>query len=113
MLLDEMKPVLQERIRVSEETQDNWAYGIDQCWKKELELLSKNPADTLHFIKYEWTDEELSWIAEVFDELAKVITDIKFWREVSKRANQITDAELLASVKVDLEYAEGNLKEEI
>lgn len=51
MLLDEMKPVLQERIRVSEETQDNWAYGIDQCWKKELELLSKNPADTLHFIK--------------------------------------------------------------
>ena len=35
MLLDEMKPVLQERIRVSEETQDNWAYGIDQCWKKE------------------------------------------------------------------------------
>ena len=42
-----------------------------------------------------------------------MITDIKFWREVSKRANQITDAELLASVKVDLEYAEGNLKEEI
>lgn len=113
MLLDEMKPVLQERIRVSEETQDNWAYGIDQCWKKELELLSKNPADTSHFIKYECTDDELSWIAEVFDELAKVITDIKFWREVSKRANQITDAELLASVKVDLEYAEGNLKEEI
>ena len=51
MLLDEMKPVLQERIRVSEETQDNWAYGIDQCWKKELELLSKNPAGAMSRFK--------------------------------------------------------------
>ena len=81
--------------------------------EKGVRASQQKSSNTLHFIKYECTDDELSWIAEVFDELAKVITDIKFWREVSKRANQITDAELLASVKVDLEYAEGNLKEEI
>jgi hypothetical protein len=34
MIKNMIAEVVQERIRICDETQDNWDYGIEQCWKK-------------------------------------------------------------------------------
>ena len=41
MNFKELKAVIAERIRIGDETQDEWDYGIEQCWKKETEILTR------------------------------------------------------------------------
>ena len=71
MIKDKLVRILEERMRISEETQDNWDYGIEQCWEKEIELLSHNVNDTIMFFKNDCTAEEFSWLSEVFEQVAK------------------------------------------
>ena len=56
-------------IKQREETDDEWDYGIEQCWKKEIEILSEDIPSTIDFLKNECTDEEYSWISEVIDDV--------------------------------------------
>ncbi len=71
MNIDKFRKVIQERIRISTDTQDEWAYGIEQCWKQEIEILSEDVDSTIIFLKEECTDDEYSWISEVIDDLAE------------------------------------------
>ena len=66
MIKEKLTEVLKERIRISEETQDNWDYGIEQCQKKEIELLSKDINDTIEYFENNCTATEFSWLSEVF-----------------------------------------------
>ena len=56
-------------IKQREETDDEWDYGIEQCWKKEIEILSEDIPSTIDFLKNECTYEEYSWISEVIDDV--------------------------------------------
>ena len=38
-------------IKQREETDDEWDYGIEQCWKKEIEILSEDIPSTIDFLK--------------------------------------------------------------
>ena len=58
-----------EVIKQREETNDEWDYGIEQCWKKEIVILSEDIPSTIEFIKNECTAEEYSWISEVIDDV--------------------------------------------
>ena len=40
MIKENIADIIKERIRISDETQDNWDYGIEQCWKKYVDILS-------------------------------------------------------------------------
>ena len=74
-------------IKQREETDDEWDYGIEQCWKKEIEILSEDIPSTIDFLKNECTDEEYSWISEVIDERAKHIMKrcLADWKQQSKK----------------------------
>ena len=56
-------------IKQREETDDEWDYGIEQCWKQEIEILSEDISSTIEFLKNECTSDEFSWISEVIDDI--------------------------------------------
>jgi len=58
-----------EVIKQREETDNEWDYGIEQCWKKEIEILSEDITSTIEFLKNECTADEYSWISEVIDDI--------------------------------------------
>ncbi len=67
MIADEIRAVLHQR----RNTHPEWDDGIDQCWKKEVEILTRDLKDTINFFDNECTADDLYWISEVFDELVE------------------------------------------
>lgn len=67
-MIEEIRTAIKQRM----ETDDEWDYGVKQCWEKETELLSHNIDATILFLENDCTDEEFVWLSEVFEEVAKV-----------------------------------------
>lgn len=67
MSIGNIRAALQKRIS----TDDEWEYGVNQCWNEEIEILSRNINDTIAFFENECTADEFSWLSEVFEQVAK------------------------------------------
>ncbi len=105
MIKEELEPVLKERIRIADETQDEWDYGIDKCWEKEVEILTRDMAATINFIENECDDETFCWIGEVFYEVVAKTQSKDFFEAIKRRAAKVVDDEERRCVEVDLEHA--------
>ena len=46
MIGDELRAVFKQR----ENTSDEWEYGVDLCWNKEIEILTRNLDDTINYL---------------------------------------------------------------
>lgn len=64
---EDIRAALQKRIS----TDDEWDYGVNQCWNEEIEILSRNINDTIAFFENECTADEFSWLSEVFEQVAR------------------------------------------
>lgn len=62
---------LREVIRERSEISDEWSFGIEQCWKKEIEILSQDIPSTTEYLKNECIADEYGWISEIIDDLAE------------------------------------------
>lgn len=60
-----------EVIRERSEMSDEWSFGVEQCWKKEIEILSQDIPSTIEYLKNECTADEYTWISEIIDDLAE------------------------------------------
>lgn len=67
MITEEIRAAIKKRIS----TDDEWDYGVSQCWNEEIKILSRNIDDTIAFILNDCTAEEFSWLSEVFEQTAK------------------------------------------
>ena len=112
MNVEELKAVVAERIRIGIETQDEWDYGIEQCWKKETEILTRDISQTINFIENECDDDTFCWIGEVFDDVADITQSKEFVAAIKRRADKIVDAEDRSRVAVDVRYAEYKIDDE-
>ena len=65
-------------IKQREETDDEWDYGIEQCCKKEIEILTRNIDETIYFLRNECTYDEFEWITEVTDEIDEILQSEAF-----------------------------------
>lgn len=106
MNIERFREIIKQREYISEISQDEWDDGIEECWKREIEVLSEDIIGTIAFLKKECTASEYSWISEVIIDLAektqsselveafKKLTE-KFPEETKKYyiANAIQDAE--------------------
>ena len=106
MNIEELKAVVAERKRVAIETQDEWDYGIEQCWNKETEVLTRDIAQTINFIENECDDDTFCWIGEVFEDVAEITQSKEFVSAIKRRAAKVVDDEERRSVEVDVRYAE-------
>ena len=59
-----------EVIRRRNETHDEYDYGVEMCWKEEIEILSEDVPSTVAYLKNECTADEFAWICEIIDDLA-------------------------------------------
>lgn len=66
MRIEDFRNVIKERI----ECPDEWGYGVERCWKKEIDILSEDIPSTIEFLQTECTADEYSWISEIIDDLA-------------------------------------------
>lgn len=76
MITEEIRIAIQKRAA----TDDEWEYGVEQCDKEEIAILSRNIDDTIDFLENECTAEEFSWLSEIFDDIvektqSKVLVD--------------------------------------
>lgn len=78
MNIDSFREVIKERIRISEESQDEWAYGIEKCWEQEVGILTEDIPSTLLFLKNDCTADEFSWISEVIEDIAEQTNSREF-----------------------------------
>lgn len=105
MNVEELKSVIAERIRIGDETQDEWYDGINAQWEKEIEFLSRDMAATVKFIENDFDDETFYWIGEVFDDVAERTQSKDFLVAITKRAEKVVDTEKRRSVETDVRYA--------
>ena len=112
MNIEELKAVVAERKRVAVETQDEWDYGIEQCWKKTTEILTRDIAQTINFIENECDDDTFCWIGEVFEDVAEITQSKEFVAAIKRRAAKVFDAQQRRLVEVDVRYAEYAIDDE-
>lgn len=67
-----------EVIKQREETDDEWTWGVEQCWKQEIELLAEDIQSTIDFLKNQCTADEYSWISEVLDDVVDLVPNKEF-----------------------------------
>ena len=106
-------------------------YGIEESWKNLTAILSDNIVDTINFFSKECTDEELFWLSEVFSDISEIVQNKEFVQVLRSRLSQVTREsydqnsfksehmkkwidydEYVRSVNLDIDYAEGALREE-
>ena len=87
--------------------------------------------DTINFFSKECTDEELFWLSEVFSDISEIVQNKEFVQVLRSRLSQVTREsydqnsfksehmkkwidydEYVRSVNLDIDYAEGALREE-
>ena len=59
-----------EVIKKRDETHDEYDYGVEMCWKEEIEILSEDVPSTVAYLKNDCTADEFAWICEIIDDLA-------------------------------------------
>jgi hypothetical protein len=69
MRIEEFRKIIHER----EQCHDEWTYGVEQCWKKEIALLTEDIHSTIEFLKNDCTANEYFWISEVLDDVVDII----------------------------------------
>lgn len=128
MIKNMIADVVQERIRICDETQDNWDYGIEQCWKKYIEIFSKDVSKTIEYILTECSNEEFFWISEIFEELIEKTQSTELIKTFRDRLEKVSPEdykqqdfqskhmqkwvdynEYIRDVSQEIEYAEGRL----
>ena len=85
-------------------------YATEKCWKEEVEILSRNREETIHFICYEASDDELAWLSEIFDDLIFKTQDLGLLDALKKRASSVVDPQNRHSVTVGIKGAEKMLE---
>ncbi len=130
MISQKIRVVLNERLRVLRDTNDEWDYGIEKCCKEETQILSESISDTLLFFETECTDEEFFWLSEVFSDVSEIVQSKEFVQTLRSRLAQITREtydqksiksehmrkwvdydEYVRSVGMEIDDAEGALNE--
>ncbi|MBQ7529859.1 hypothetical protein IJT10_08200 [bacterium] len=108
MITEEIRAAIDKRIS----TNDEWAYGVEQCYKEEINILSRNIEDTINFLENECTADEFSWLSEVFDDVAQKTQSRKFVSCLNKIANKFSEECKKYRIDRAIQYAEEALIEE-
>ena len=74
MTVQQIKEAFQRRATVN----DEWDYGVQQCWSEEIALLTDNVDDTISFLEHYCTGDEFAWMSEIFDEISEKLQSREF-----------------------------------
>ena len=130
MIKEKIAEIVEERIRICEETGDNWDYGIEQCWKKYIDVIAADIDKSIEYFLHECSEEEFYWLSEAFEEIAEKMQSkelISAWRSRLASVNPnnynqqtfkaafmrkyIDFNEYVKDIAMEIDYAEGRIDE--
>ena len=112
MNIDKFREVIQERDRISKECHDEWSFGIEQCWKREIEILSEDISTTIAFLKNDCTADEFSWISEIIDDLAERTQSRELIDVYKSLMNKFPEECKTYNISGSIQFAENALDDE-
>lgn len=92
--------VIRERI-----SNPNAKYYADPWWDAEIKQFTINLDESIRFIESECTDEELYWLAEVFDDIMDKTRSIEFLDSIRHRVQSVENPEWKESILEDIRTA--------
>lgn len=98
-----------EAIRERSEISDEWSFGIEQCWKKEIEILSQDIPSTIEYLKNECTADEYSWISEIIDDLAETTQSKELIESYKNLEIKYPDEYKKYNISSSIKFAESTL----
>lgn len=116
MITEEIRNAIKKRAA----TDDEWDFGIEQCWKEEIAILSQNIDDTIIFFEQECTADEFSWLSEIFDELIEKLPDSRIIKVLKNTAKKYPEEcqkynilDFIDSAQARLEFLTNSSEEDI
>lgn len=103
------REIIKRRTYVEEISCGEWAEGIEECWKKEIEILSENVAATIDFLLKECTADEFSWISEIIDDLAAKTQSRELIECYKSLMTKFPEECKIYNIAGSVEYAEAEL----
>jgi len=83
-------------------------YWIEDLWKEEIAIFTKDTSRTMLFIQ-QCTDDEIYWMSEIFDDLASSpAIDENLIKAIRRRANSISDKDKKSDVLHEIDSAFGS-----
>ena len=80
-----------EVIKKRASVNDEWAEGVEKCWKEMTDVFSKDIETTIRFLNEECTADEFSWLSEVFDRIAEQTRSMRFIEALRTLAQKYPD----------------------
>lgn len=106
MIKERIKPIIDERIRLWDETQDSWNYGIEQCHQKLIALITEDIDKSIEFLDNDCTADQFSWLSEVFDEIAEITKSQAFIEALKRLAIKYPEETKEYNIESFIESAE-------
>ena len=97
--------VIKERV-----TNPNAFYYADPWWEAEIKQFTLDVDTSIQFIREECSDEELWWLAEIFDDLMEATRSVELLNSIRVRVQCVSNAEwkkdIVDSLQTAAEYVE-------
>ncbi|MBE5779290.1 MAG: hypothetical protein E7331_08155 [Clostridiales bacterium] len=86
-------------------------YFPDPWWKKEVDAITDDLDTAIEFVRSECIDEELYWLAEVFDDIMERTKSAAFLDCLRQRVQSVENPEwkrsILEDIRTAAEYIDG------
>lgn len=112
MNVTKFREVIKERTRISVETQDEWDDGIEKCREKMIQILCEDIESSATFIETECSADELSWISEIWDDVAAKTQSIKFIRSLESAIKKFPEEDKKYYLRETIQFAYGAIEED-
>ena len=107
MITEEIRAAIKKRVALDQED----GYGVEKCWTEQIEILSRNIDETIAFFDVDCTEDEFSWLSEVFDDVAEITQSREFVDCLFRVAKKYPEETKRYRIETVLGIAEGVLKE--
>jgi hypothetical protein len=106
MITNEIKAAIKKRA----ETNDEWVFGVEQCWKEEIEILSRNMQETIDFLKNDCSADEFTWLSEVFEDVSEKTQSKEFIDTLHFLAKKFPEESAKYNIPEMIAFAERELE---
>ena len=110
---DEYPEIIKQRIKDDglDDTPDYWE--TSPTIKYEIELFTRNLQETIDFLNNDCTAEQLSWMAEVFEEISAKLQSWDFIDALRRCADKYPEECKIYNIRECIEYAIGQLNDDV
>ncbi|SHL49181.1 hypothetical protein [Fibrobacter sp. UWEL] len=99
---------IQEFLEERKQIPENWDDGNQIYWDKFSNYLVTDIQSAIKVLETECTPEDISWICEVFDDVARKSQSKEFIAAIHRIHDKMPD-DVQKNIEIDIEYAEAEI----